>query len=63
MGRETIDLINKEAEVSEIDASHFNKTDRFPSKQNVMMTEDKRSESSEERNARGLQVARNNSEL
>lgn len=38
VGRETIDLINKEAEVSEIDASHFNKTDRFEKQH--MMTED-----------------------
>jgi hypothetical protein len=30
VGRETIDIINAQAERSEIEASHFNKTDRFP---------------------------------
>ena len=39
VGRETIDLINKEAEVSEIDASHFNKTDRFGSKAHMLTEE------------------------
>lgn len=29
VGRETIDIINAQAEQSEIEASHFNKTDRF----------------------------------
>lgn len=29
VGRETIDIINAQAERSEIEASHFNKTDRF----------------------------------
>jgi len=32
VGRETIDIINKQAERSEISASHYNKTDRFQSR-------------------------------
>lgn len=40
VGRETIDLINKEAGVSELNVDNFNKTDRFGSKAHVM-TEDK----------------------
>ena len=47
VGRETIDLINKEAEVSEIDASHFNKTDRFGSKAH-MLTEEQKSDLSKD---------------
>jgi hypothetical protein len=39
VGRETIDLINKEAEVSDINASHMNKTDRFGGSKNVLSEE------------------------
>lgn len=47
VGRETIDLINKEAEVGDIDGSHLNKTDRFGTKAH-MLTEEQKSDLSKE---------------